>query len=85
MFPNAMAYGKQAAKAIDKQLMDADRWEELFPPMRYDQTVPKEVSESRRNMPPHLPVPKRANSFAEVVAVLSAGTNHGRSLPLPAL
>ena len=31
---NAMAYGKQAARAIDKQLMDADRWEELFPPMR---------------------------------------------------
>ena len=28
---NAMAYGKQAARAIDKQLMDAERWEQAFP------------------------------------------------------
>ena len=69
---NAMAYGKQAAQAIDKQLMDEDRWEQLFPPLRYDQAVPKEVSESRRNEPPHLAVKKRANSFEEVVSVLSA-------------
>jgi len=53
-------------------LMDEDRWEQLFPPLRYDQTVPKETSESRRNEPPHLPVKKRANSFDEVVSVLSA-------------
>jgi len=69
---DAMAYGKQAAKAIDKQLMDADRWEELFPAIRYDQTVPKEVSESRGNIPPHLPPPRRLNSFEEVVSGLSA-------------
>jgi NADPH-dependent glutamate synthase beta subunit-like oxidoreductase len=69
---NAMAYGKQVARAIDKQLMDEDRWEQLFPPLRYDQTVPKETSESRRNIAPHLPVKKRANSFDEVVSVLSA-------------
>ena len=69
---DAMAYGKQAARAIDKQLMDADRWEELFPSIRYDQTVPKEVSESRKNVPPHLPPPKRLNNFEEVVSGLSA-------------
>jgi len=68
---NAMAYGKQAARAIDKQLMDQDRWEQLLPPIRYEQTVPKETSESRRNLPPHLPVKERSNSFDEVVSVLS--------------
>jgi NADH-quinone oxidoreductase subunit F len=68
---DAMAYGKQAAKAIDKQLMDEDRWEQLFPPIQYGQTVPKETSESHRNMPPHLAPLKRANSFEEVVAGLS--------------
>jgi NADH-quinone oxidoreductase subunit F len=68
---NAMAYGKQAARAIDKQLMDEDRWGQLFPATRYDQTAPKEVSESSRNLPPHLAVKKRANSFEEVVSVLS--------------
>ena len=31
---NAMGYGKQAARAIDKQLMDAERWELLFRPMQ---------------------------------------------------
>jgi len=69
---NAMAYGKQAARAIDKQLMDEDRWEQLFPSMRYDQTTPKEVSESRRNMPAHTAAKKRVNNFDEVVARLTA-------------
>ncbi len=68
---NAMAYGKQVARAIDKQLMDEDRWEQLFPATRYSQAVPKEVSESRRNIPPHLTVKKRADSFEEVVSILS--------------
>ncbi len=69
---NAMSYGKLAARSIDKQLMDADRWDELFPPIAYEQKVPKEVSEGRRNMPPHLPAQKRAHNFEEVVTVLTA-------------
>ena len=28
---NAMAYGKQAARNIDQQLMEGDRWEQLVP------------------------------------------------------
>jgi len=67
-----MAYGKQAARVIDQQLMEEDRWEQLFPAIPYDQTVPKEVSHSSRSLPPHLPVKKRANSFEEVVAVLTS-------------
>ena len=31
---NAMAYGKQAARNIDLQLMEADRWEKLYPAIR---------------------------------------------------
>ncbi len=69
---NAMAYGKRVARSIDKQLMDTDRWDELFTPVVYEQTVPKEVSESRRHHPPTLPVAQRARSVAEVVAGLSA-------------
>jgi NADPH-dependent glutamate synthase beta subunit-like oxidoreductase len=69
---NAMAYGKQAARAIDRQLMDEDRWQHIFPPMSYDQAAPKETSESRRNVPQALPVRQRANSFDEVVSGFSA-------------
>ena len=37
---NAMAYGKQAARNIDRQLMEADRWSRLFPEIVYiDQTT----------------------------------------------
>ena len=68
---NAMAYGKQAARSIDKQLMDVDRWESLFPVIRYAQTVPKEVSDGRENVPVHLSPHQRVKSFEEVVAVLS--------------
>ena len=46
---NAMAYGKQAARNIDEQLMEADRWEQLFPKIEYDQRVPEKPSESRRH------------------------------------
>src|SRR5580700_930275 len=68
---NAMAYGKQAARAIDEQLMDAKRWEMLFQPMIYEHTPPKEPSTSRRHLPRSLPVWQRAKSFEEVVCGLS--------------
>jgi len=73
---NAMAYGKQAARAIDEQLMDAKRWEELFRPMKYDQTPPKEPSESRRHHPRSLPPVERAQTFEEVVANLTSEQVH---------
>ncbi len=73
---NAMAYGKQAARAIDEQLMDAKRWEMLFEPMQYEQTPPKAPSESRRHHPRSLPAAKRAATFDEVVLDLSAEEAH---------
>ena len=73
---NAMAYGKQAARAMDEQLMDAKRWEMLFEPMVYQQTPPKAPSESRRHRPHFLPPAKRAATFDEVVIGLSAEETH---------
>jgi NADH-quinone oxidoreductase subunit F len=73
---NAMAYGKQAARAIDEQLMDARRWEMLFQPMQYEQTPPKAPSESRRHHPQSLPPARRATTFDEVVLELPAEEVH---------
>ena len=36
---NAMAYGKQAARNLDMQLMEANRWEKIFPIVEYGQTA----------------------------------------------
>src|ERR1017187_2900768 len=46
---NAMAYGKQAARSIDLQLMETDRWNTLYPEMEYEQTPPEEPSPNRRH------------------------------------
>ena len=73
---NAMAYGKQAARAMDEQLMDAKRWEMLFQPMEYEQTPPKAPSESRRHRPCSLPAAKRVATFDEVVSGLLAEEAH---------
>ena len=73
---NAMAYGKQAAQSIDQQLMDCKRWEQLFRPMQYSQTPPKESSENRRHHSRVLLSEERAHSFEEVVVGLSAEDAH---------
>ena len=73
---NAMAYGKQAARAIDEQLMDAQRWELLFRPMQYEQTPPKEPSESGRHHSHAVAARERASSFDEVIVGLSAEETH---------
>jgi NADH-quinone oxidoreductase subunit F len=68
---NAMAYGKQAARNIDLQLMEADRWARLYPEFQYEQTPPEEPSASRRHSGHPLAPPVRAHSQEEVVAGLS--------------
>src|SRR5271169_194853 len=73
---NAMAFGKRAARAIDEQLMDAKRWDELFPAVEYDQSPPKDVSECRRHRPHELSVAERMQSSAEAVVGLSAEESH---------
>ncbi|HUB01656.1 MAG TPA: NADH-ubiquinone oxidoreductase-F iron-sulfur binding region domain-containing protein [Terriglobales bacterium] len=68
---NAMAYGKQAARSIDLQLMEADRWNALCPQFEYEQMPPKEPHPSRRNFGHELPVSARARNQEEVVTGLS--------------
>jgi NADH-quinone oxidoreductase subunit F len=72
----AMGYGKQAARAIDHQLMDAERWELLFHPIKYGQTPPKEPSESGRHHSHVVSAGERANSFDEVTFGLSPEETH---------
>ena len=68
---NAMAYGKQAARSIDLQLMEADRWSSLYPEFEYEQTPPEEPSPNRRHTGHALPASARVRSQDEVVKGLS--------------
>ena len=67
----AMSYGKQAARNIDLQLMESDRWQKLYPQFEYEQTPPEEPSPNRRHSGHPLAPALRARSYDEVVAGLS--------------
>jgi len=73
---NAMAYGKQASRSIDLQLMEVDRWSKLFPEIPYSQDPPEEPSPNHRHDGHTLAVPKRARTEDEVVT----GLTHEESL-----
>ena len=68
---NAMAYGKQAARSIDVQLMETDRWQRLYPAFEYDQVPPEEPSASQRHTGHPLAATVRVRSQDEVVAGLT--------------
>jgi len=68
---NAMAYGKQAARNIDRQLMEADRWNTIYPEVEYEQTPPEEPSSTRRHTGRVLAASLRVRSQAEVVSGLT--------------
>ena len=67
---NAMGFGKQAARNIDRQLMEADRWNTLFPEFEYQQEPPEEPSPSRRHSGKTLAAAVRVKSQDEVVTGL---------------
>jgi NADH-quinone oxidoreductase subunit F len=73
---NAMAYGKQAARSIDLQLMELDRWQRLYPAFEYDQTPAEEPSANPRHSGHPLAATARVHSQEEVVA----GLNHEEAL-----
>ena len=73
---NAMAYGKQAARSIDLQLMEADRWQSLYPQFEYSQTPPEEPSPNPRHTGQPLPPLVRVRAQDEVVAGLNAEETH---------
>ncbi len=64
---NAMAYGKQAARNIDLQLMETNRWARLFAEIEYGQHVPEEPSPNHRHDGHILAANVRVRSNAEVV------------------
>jgi len=68
---NAMAFGKQAARSIDLQLMETDRWQKLYPQFEYEQTPPEEPSPNARHSGHALEIAARAHSQDEVVSGLS--------------
>jgi hypothetical protein len=51
--------------------MEADRWNTLYPEIRYEQTPPEEPSVSRRHTGHELAASARARSQDEVVTGLS--------------
>jgi NADH-quinone oxidoreductase subunit F len=67
---NAMAYGKHAARNIDLQLMETDRWQTLSPQFEYEQTPPEEPSPNRRHTGHVLAPSTRVHSQEEVVTGL---------------
>ena len=67
---NAMAYGKQAARSIDRQLTETDRWQSLYPIFEYDQTPPDEPSPNHRHSGQVIPASSRVRSQDEVVGGL---------------
>ena len=68
---NAMASGKQAARSIDLQVMEADRWNSLYPDIQYEPTPPEDPSPSRRHTGHELAASSRVRSQDEVVTGLS--------------
>ena len=67
---NAMAYGKQAARSIDLQLMETDRWQSLYPQFEYEQIPPEEPSPNHRHTGQSIAAAQRVRSQDEVVSGL---------------
>jgi NADH-quinone oxidoreductase subunit F len=72
----AMSYGKLAARNIDRQLMETDRWNSLYPRFEYEQAPPEEPSPSRRHSGRALAPLVRVRSHDEVVAGLTQEDTH---------
>ena len=62
-----MSYGKQAARNIDLQLTESDRWSKILPDIYFSQEAPQETSPNRRHTGNEIAVSKRARSQEEVV------------------
>lgn len=67
---NAMASGKLAARKIDLQLMEIDRFAQLFPTYEYSMTPPEEPSPNHRHSGHHISAAARSKSEDEVVTGL---------------
>jgi NADPH-dependent glutamate synthase beta subunit-like oxidoreductase len=63
---NAMRYGRQAARKIDKRLMGVKRVESLWPPFEYSTEPPEKPAECGRHVPAEVPPRERVASSVEV-------------------
>lgn len=68
---NAMAFGKQAARNMDRQMMEGERWERLFPQFTYSQKPPEEPNACPRHSGHPLAATIRVRSMDEIVAGLT--------------
>jgi NADH-quinone oxidoreductase subunit F len=68
----AMGFGKKAAAIIDRQLVGMDRFRQLWPRPKYDNTVPPHSAESPRQVGKLIPSNARRNTWDEVAQTLSA-------------
>jgi NADH-quinone oxidoreductase subunit F len=69
---SAMALGKSAARNIDRQLMESDRWMEMFRELEFGQVVPASPTVTPRQTGRMLEATDRVRSAAEVVHSLAA-------------
>jgi NADH-quinone oxidoreductase subunit F len=63
---SAMALGKKAAAAIDRQLTGEDRFRRLWPRTRYDNSIPPDSQGGPRNAGAIVPGEQRRRGFDEV-------------------
>ena len=63
---NAMRYGRQAARKIDKRLMGVKRVDSLWPPFEHSMELPETPAECRRHVPAEVPARERVASSVEV-------------------
>jgi NADH-quinone oxidoreductase subunit F len=63
---NAMRYGRQAARKIDKRLMGVKRVDSLWPRFEYSTEPPEKPAECGRHVPAEVPARERATSSVEV-------------------
>jgi NADH-quinone oxidoreductase subunit F len=66
---SAMAWGKDAARNIDRHLSSEPRYDSLVPAFEYDRTLPQPNDTPRHNAR-FLPAAVRAKTFAEAVSAL---------------
>jgi NADPH-dependent glutamate synthase beta subunit-like oxidoreductase len=77
----AMSYGKQAARSLDLQLMETNRWDKIFPVFEYEQTPPEEPSPQRTRHRAERPVSFQCRGGHR----LDTRRGAGRMLPVPPL
>jgi hypothetical protein len=63
---NAMRYGRQAARKIDKRLMGVKRVDSLWPSFEYSTEAPEKPAECARHVPAEVPPKDRVASSVEV-------------------